>query len=285
MTLDDGDLLRGPRLRGPRVRTPDPWEVLDGDVLEDAGVEGTRSDGTRIDGGAALDAFIDLSAGIEARLHQRLGDPTATLAEIALCLEVLVAHGRGRAEDVDALRPRWEGEIAVFRDTTDAEWRHPAVTLSLIAAATGHPFAATTSLFWDRRQPRWIPLQATLTWTDGVHPAGLALARLRAEIEGTAHRPGVRRVYLLAAAAADGRRPVDHSAELLERSSDLGARLNAATAAVACAVPEAPLWGYLFDPSSSSWLVRARLVAEDESLPSCVQEASEELVRFSRAVG
>lgn len=82
-----------------------------------------------------------------------------------------------------------------------------------------------------------------------------------------------------------GRRPVEHAAELLDASSDLGARLHAATAAVACAVPQVPLWGFMFDPASSSWLARARLVAEDDRLPPCVRGASQELVRFSRAVG
>lgn len=106
MALYDGDLLRGPRAR---VREIDPLDVLDGDLLDGVDVQGARPDGSRADGGALLDAFAELGASTEARLHQRLGDPTATLAEIALFLEVLVAHGRGRAEDVDALRPRWEG--------------------------------------------------------------------------------------------------------------------------------------------------------------------------------
>ncbi|GAB3707970.1 WGR domain-containing protein [Mariniluteicoccus flavus] len=227
---------------------------------------GSGPDLTQYEGGLAdtFSQFRELSADQEAWLHAQVADPDTETQGLAYCLELLVAHGRGTAADLDALAPRWKKVLAKNYRTTYTEWRHPLVTLTALARDLDHPLRHDLEKWWQKSKAKWADDLRLLTLAGA--PDEAAAAALWAHVAENDYVPAHWRTWMLVRSRLDGRRPVDAGAEAY---ADPPTRFTheIVHALIATVDPAQPLWHYSFDPSSLGWLDRTFEVAEDATLP------------------
>ncbi|MGJ6981301.1 hypothetical protein ACSDQ9_12360 [Aestuariimicrobium soli] len=216
-----------------------------------------------------LDDFRDLSPAQEAWLHARVADPALDLQGLAFCLEILVAHGRGTAADIEALSAGWKKRIAINYRTTYCAWRHPLVTLTVLARDLGHPLRDELAAHLARTTPKWLAGLAPLTLAGNSSPDDARALWDAAVAEENASQ--LWRTWLLAQHRLTGRPVVELGATILHEASPRYPG-QVANAVMATVVPSAPLWTYAFSARDVAWLDRGLLVLETPRLAPQLRE-------------
>ncbi|WP_285663450.1 hypothetical protein [Actinorhabdospora filicis] len=196
-------------------------------------------------------------------LKARIADPTTTRQGLAVCLELLYAHGQATTTDLDALTTRWKTELAKNYRTTYTEWRHPIVTLTCLAHTLDHPLTAELDKWWTRPTPKWKDDLLPLTWL--ATPTEDAATRLWTHATSGAHDTGHLLTWVLLRAHLDDTPPRHIAAGLIGHPGVRDYVLKRVL--IAATDPAQPLWHYDVDPRSWSWWRRAVELADDPELP------------------
>lgn len=230
------------------------------EAARDGLLSGTGPDLTAPEGAlrAVWHQYRTLTDAGVLRLRERVADPETGLQGLGICLELLVSHGLGRAEDVDALVPHRLKDLTKKYGTTYTEWRHPLVTLTCLALDLDHPAAGKLVSWWRRARPAWKDTLRLLTHLGA--PDEAKAAELWDFVTSPAHDVGQLMTWVLVRARLDGEHPLLVADRLLGTPGIRDRVLHRVLIGVAD--PGQPLWHYNIDRRSRSWWQRALEVAE-----------------------
>ncbi|WP_022910741.1 hypothetical protein [Aestuariimicrobium kwangyangense] len=236
------------------------------DLLEGTGPDLT---GTETELAARYDDYRHLQPSQESWLRSQLVRPGIDLQGLGFCLDILVSHGRGTAADVDTLAAGWRKRLAKNYDAPAGEWRHPLVTLTVLARELHHPLRGDLETFWLRAATGWARRLAPLVLVGD--PSVEGLRKLWDVAVASDDASNLWRSWLLARSRLTSVTPVALG-DVALREAPLRHPQQVADAIIATVVPELPLWGRTFSTSDPAWLDRGLLVLEHPDLTPAVRE-------------